>query len=95
MNPVIVSSCFFTLSITAGIVVKASAIYMIANTVVTIFDSFLFFGIWRVFLFFGNLEDLKGQFLDPLQTPSPSIEHMFLLCSIYTTNTYLNYRYMR
>lgn len=83
MNPVIVSSCFFTLSITAGIVVKASAIYMIANTVVTIFDSFLFF---------GNLEDLKGQFSGSLQTPSPPIEHMFLLCVIYTTNTYLNYR---
>ena len=86
MNPVIVSSCFFALSITAGIVVKASAIYTIANTVVTIFDSFLFF---------GNLEDLKGQFLDSLQTPSPPIEHTFLLRAIYTTNTYFAYIYMR
>ena len=53
MNPVIVSSCFFTLSITAGIVVKASAIYTIANTVVTIFDSFLFFEFGGSFCFLG------------------------------------------
>lgn len=94
MNPVIPSSCFFVLSITAGMTVKASAIYMIANTVVTILTPFCFLGIWRVFLFFGNLEDLKGRFWDSLQTPSPPIEHMFLPRSIYTTNTYLNYRYM-
>lgn len=95
MNPVIPSSCFFALSITAGIVVKASAIYIIANTVLTIFDSFLFFGnLEGLFVFweFGGLK--RAVFVLPIDT-LPTYRTYVLLSYIYTTNTYLNYRYMR
>lgn len=95
MNPVIVSSCFFALSITAGITVKASAIYTIANTVVTIFDSFLFFGnLEGLFVFweFGGLKRPVSGF--PIDT-LPTYRTYVLLSFIYTSNPYFAYRYMR
>lgn len=84
MNPVIVSSCFFTLSITAGIVVKASAIYMIANTVVTIFDSFLFFGnLEGLFVFweFGGLK--RAVFGFPIDTLPAYRTYVPAPCHLY------------
>lgn len=68
MNPVIVSSCFFALSITAGITVKASAIYMIANTVVTILTPFYFLNLEGLFVFweFGGLK--RAVFGSPTDT---------------------------